>query len=233
MAIQRAFDWYRFATQNLQRQICNHSLYLITGFYKARSWSLASFQNASPGVSGNSALIRAIKVGEGSDSGNYRWESTFHIDWNDGPRRGRNGGVNQSVFLRGFKIAVRDDIFGLWTQPVVEAVPRPNSPGVAKCSCLSFLTRQSRKKRTYKPGAVKDSNPNPGHVPQLSQVGIFPVTSDAAIDCSDLLALPPLGYHQPLFAEPGLWLDRYTMYHIVLNLLFPGSCRLCCRDPRQ
>jgi hypothetical protein len=193
LAIQRAFEWYRFATQRLQRQICNHSLYLITGFYKARSWSLASFQNTAAGVNGNSASIRVIKVGEGSNSGNYKWESTFHMEWNDGPRRGGNGNVNQSVFLRGFKIAVRDDIFGLWTQPVVEAVPRPKSPGVVKCSCLSFLKGSSRKKKTssnYTPRPVKNSGPNPSHVPQLSQVDSSPMISMRGL--IDLLALPPL-----------------------------------------
>ena len=185
MAIQRAFEWYRFATQHLQRQIGNHSLYLITGFYKARSWSLASFQNAAAGAGGNPALIRVIKVGEGSNSGNYRWESTFHMEWNDGPRRGRNGNVNQSVFLRGFKIAVRDDIFGLWAQPVVEAVPRPKSPGVVQCSCLSFLKGPSRKKKTpspYTPKPAKNSSPTPAHVPQLSQVDTSPVAFNAVTD---------------------------------------------------
>ena len=182
LAIQRAFEWYRFATQHLQLQICNHSLYLITSFYKARSWSLASFRNAAAGAGGNPALIRVIKVGEGS---NYRWESTFQVDWNDGPRRGCYGNINQSVFLRGFKIAVRDDIFGLWTQPVVEPVPCPKSPGVAKCSCLSFLKRPSRNKRTSSPSApkpAKHSSPTPAHVPRLSQVNTSPVTFDAATD---------------------------------------------------
>ena len=182
LAIQRAFEWYRFATQHLQRQICNHSLYLITGFYKARSWSLASFQNAAPAAGGNSALIRVVKVGEGSS---YGWESTFHMEWNDGPRGGRNGNVNQSVFLRGFKIAVRDDIFGLWTQPVVEVVPRPKSPGVVKCSCLSFLKWPFRKQRTpspYTPRPAKNSSPNPAHVPQLSQVNTSPATFNTATD---------------------------------------------------
>ena len=68
LAIQNAVDWYSFATQTLQREISNHSMYLITGFYKAHSWLLTSFQDALPGTGGS---LRAAKVVESSNPGNY------------------------------------------------------------------------------------------------------------------------------------------------------------------
>ncbi|KAF8549329.1 hypothetical protein OG21DRAFT_1556148, partial [Imleria badia] len=40
-ATRHGDDWYRFAEERLGRMISHDSLYLITGFYKARSWSLA------------------------------------------------------------------------------------------------------------------------------------------------------------------------------------------------
>lgn len=45
-AIRNAVDWYNFAEQRLGRIISHDSLYLITGFYKARSWSLAAYRRA-------------------------------------------------------------------------------------------------------------------------------------------------------------------------------------------
>ena len=115
------------------------------------------------------------------------------MEGNDGPRGGGNGSTNQSVFLRGFKIAVKDDIFGLCVveavprpkSPVVEMVPRPRSRGVVKSPCLSFLKWPSREKRIsspYTPESAKNSNANPANVAPLSQVDTPPVTFDAVTD---------------------------------------------------
>ncbi|KAF8443199.1 hypothetical protein L210DRAFT_3355455, partial [Boletus edulis BED1] len=46
-AIHHAVDWYNFSEHRLGRIISHDSLYLITGFYKTRSWSIASYQQAS------------------------------------------------------------------------------------------------------------------------------------------------------------------------------------------
>ncbi|KAN0075500.1 hypothetical protein V8E55_011523, partial [Tylopilus felleus] len=43
--LENAVDWYHFARKKLYRNISNDALYLITGFHKARSWTLASFKN--------------------------------------------------------------------------------------------------------------------------------------------------------------------------------------------
>ena len=47
VAMERAFDWYETAKEHYGEDISSGSLYLITGFYKARSWSLASFHDAT------------------------------------------------------------------------------------------------------------------------------------------------------------------------------------------
>ncbi|KAF8546153.1 hypothetical protein OG21DRAFT_1427840, partial [Imleria badia] len=41
VAMERAFDWYEIAKELYGESVSSDSLYLITGFYKARSWSLA------------------------------------------------------------------------------------------------------------------------------------------------------------------------------------------------
>ncbi|KAF8417896.1 hypothetical protein L210DRAFT_3357020, partial [Boletus edulis BED1] len=45
MAMHSALDWCNFAKQCYGGRHLDRSLYLITGFYKSRSWSLASFDN--------------------------------------------------------------------------------------------------------------------------------------------------------------------------------------------
>ncbi|KAF9239777.1 hypothetical protein BU15DRAFT_46233, partial [Melanogaster broomeanus] len=47
LALENAESWYHFAYCHLGRaEISNDSLYLITGYHKASSWSLASFSQA-------------------------------------------------------------------------------------------------------------------------------------------------------------------------------------------
>jgi hypothetical protein len=111
-AIQHAVDWYNFAEQRLGRIISHDSLYLITGFYKARSWSLASYQHAS-GTGAGYAQFKAVEVGGGNISTSYTWETSHAVDWRVGPSdQYYNGIANQSIFIQGFKIAVRSSILG-------------------------------------------------------------------------------------------------------------------------
>lgn len=109
-ATRHGTNWYRFAEERLGRMISHDSLYLITGFYKARSWSLAAFENAA-GSGEFSAQFKMAQVGGGNIAGDYTWETTRALDWRVGPVE--NYGIpNQSVFIRGFKIALRTDFLG-------------------------------------------------------------------------------------------------------------------------
>ncbi|KAF8550276.1 hypothetical protein OG21DRAFT_1419985 [Imleria badia] len=131
IAMERALEWYEIARNRYGENMSACSLYLITGFYKARSWSLASFNDPA-----SLELVnpRSIKVGRqesiegGSTTGRY-WECTFPVDYRDGPGSNHNGSVNQTVYISGFKIAVREDVLRWWAQgPVVEPVPAVRRP---------------------------------------------------------------------------------------------------------
>ena len=63
-ATQHAVDWYTFAEQRLGRIISHDSLYLITGFYKARSWSLPAYQQGAGRVKHppSSGLCKSVEV---------------------------------------------------------------------------------------------------------------------------------------------------------------------------
>ncbi|KAF8552604.1 hypothetical protein OG21DRAFT_102487 [Imleria badia] len=138
VAMERAFDWYEIA-EELDERISSGSLYLITGFYKARSWSLGSFNDATGAEHRN---IRVLpREGEGTIAGR-EWKPTFSMQHRDGPRHDHHGNVNQTVFIRGFKIAVREDALGWMSQkpqkPEVQRVPA-DRPREAPCCFTGFL----------------------------------------------------------------------------------------------
>ncbi|KAH0838802.1 thioredoxin-like protein [Lanmaoa asiatica] len=110
-ASRHAATWYHFAEENLGRIISHDSIYVITGFHKARSWGLAGYQNEK----GNSDFSARFTVGTregGNLAANYNWETTRSMDWRVGPFDGL-GIANQSVFIRGFKIALRSSVQGV------------------------------------------------------------------------------------------------------------------------
>ena len=130
-ATKHAVDWYRFAEERLGRMISHDSLYLITGFYKVCSWSLASFENAS-GSGEFSAQFKMAQVGGSNIAGTYTWETTRALDWRVGPVD-VYGFPNQSVFIRGFKIALRSDFLGKKRIKVKAGAPSTSSKHGRPC----------------------------------------------------------------------------------------------------
>ena len=110
VVIQNAVNWYRFAREQLYRDISNDAIYLVTGFHKAQSWSLASFQNTGA----SSARCKLVQMTNGGPilATRCTWETTRPLEWRIGPRHSV-GIPNQSVFITGFKIAVNEELFHL------------------------------------------------------------------------------------------------------------------------
>ncbi|KAL0063011.1 hypothetical protein AAF712_010142 [Marasmius tenuissimus] len=104
-ASQHGESWYRFANGTLGREADNGELYLITGFDKSNSWENAVIYNHSatnsctlafttgPGI-GVEGRLRLSKTTSDKSSLSQRCSSdeTLH---------------NQSLFVRGFRISVR------------------------------------------------------------------------------------------------------------------------------
>ncbi|KAI9455531.1 hypothetical protein HD554DRAFT_2042764 [Boletus coccyginus] len=89
-AKEYAVPWCKFARRD--------SLYLVTGVYTARSWTLASFDKGLPG--------RGILVEQPhGETGAYKWTCAFQADCRPGPRDNRY--ENQTVLIKGFKMTVR------------------------------------------------------------------------------------------------------------------------------
>lgn len=110
VVVQNAANWYQFAREKLYRNISNDSLYLITGFHKAHSWSLASFKNTGA----SSARCKVVQLTNGGPmlTAHSNWETVHPLEWRIGPRD-FIGIPNQSVFITGFKIAVSEELWHL------------------------------------------------------------------------------------------------------------------------
>lgn len=113
-ATRHGVDWYHFAEEHLGRIITHDALYLITGCYKSRSWSVAAFHEASSqsGTTEFPAQFKAGQARQGNISAACTWETGRALHWRVGPLGDWTEIPNQSVFVSGFKIAMRDSILG-------------------------------------------------------------------------------------------------------------------------
>ncbi|KAF8119619.1 hypothetical protein EV363DRAFT_293648 [Boletus edulis] len=154
VAMNRALDWFEFAKKRYGGQHFNRSLYLITGFYKTRSWSLASFNNRTDDTG---------KIWAQRDSSNpniYLLRSTFSSDCRHGTSR--SGHNNQTVFITGFKITVAS-----WLpDPIVLRVTESETVW----SILVHLFKACLKRLHGFPGGHKQpATISVEHSPELSQ----------------------------------------------------------------
>jgi len=110
-ALRSGKAWYEFAVTKLGRTwISPDSLYLITGCHKTSSWSLAAFHQSS-GTCNFNAQFTAGKIINGNIGAAYSWQMTSAIPCRIGPESYNKEVKNQTVFIRGFKIAIRDGTF--------------------------------------------------------------------------------------------------------------------------
>ncbi|KAJ7614031.1 hypothetical protein FB45DRAFT_260870 [Roridomyces roridus] len=106
-----AESWYQHSNGTRGRRLSNGSLYLITGWEKARAWGMASFQNAAA----QSPFRLAFQPVFDSNTGAYKYRWTA-----SGPARTRTSGqipaddapLNQTVFIHGFSISLGTGIWG-------------------------------------------------------------------------------------------------------------------------
>ncbi|KAJ6511827.1 hypothetical protein DFH09DRAFT_1433648, partial [Mycena vulgaris] len=107
-AFKHGESWYEFVNGVLGRTIGNGDLYLVTGFTKSTSWHVAVVNNEW-GDRGMSLKLKATQIGNAEASCAWEWENVTSSA-NSGPRRlpgEESWKENQTVFLRGFKVALR------------------------------------------------------------------------------------------------------------------------------
>ncbi|KAJ6473107.1 hypothetical protein C8R45DRAFT_406626 [Mycena sanguinolenta] len=120
-ALRHAERWYAFVNGDLHRMIESGDLYLVTGVDKSSSWSVAALENNSEDCE-FSLTLKPACVGSASTAYAWEWESASSFT-NSGPRRRAGEETwtdNQTVFLRGYKVAVRPKL--LWKSSTVTVV---------------------------------------------------------------------------------------------------------------
>jgi len=126
-ALRNGRSWYEFAVTKLGRtRIAADSLYLITGCHKTSSWSLAAFHQSSGNCNFN-AQFTAGKIINGNIGAAYSWQMTSAVPCRIGPEP-YDDAKNQTVFIRGFKIAIRSSTFlSLLRGDVTVSYKQPNT----------------------------------------------------------------------------------------------------------
>ncbi|KAJ3714531.1 hypothetical protein DFJ43DRAFT_1160796 [Lentinula guzmanii] len=107
-AAEFAASWYTHVIGTLGREIHNGSLYLVTGFDKARAWGVASFSNAEPE---NVSLEFVPKSSNGKTRYPKYWFRTCNSAASSSGADDTYGRQSGCVFLRGLKIAIRERWF--------------------------------------------------------------------------------------------------------------------------
>ncbi|KAJ6477782.1 hypothetical protein C8R45DRAFT_364985 [Mycena sanguinolenta] len=107
-ALMNANRWYEFINGELGRMVDNGELYLVTGTDAAASWSIAAVENEFENDDGIPLDPVPTEVGAAGNLESMMARSFVH----SGPRRhaGEPWTENQTVFLRGFKVAVRSSL---------------------------------------------------------------------------------------------------------------------------
>jgi hypothetical protein len=105
-ALKHARAWYAFVNGDLERMADNGDLYLVTGTDKSLSWSMAAVENHSEDCK-ISMKLKAAQIGSIGTSF-WEWETANSFS-DSGPRpfpADAEHTENQTVFLRGFKVAI-------------------------------------------------------------------------------------------------------------------------------
>ncbi|KAJ7603829.1 hypothetical protein FB45DRAFT_881192 [Roridomyces roridus] len=121
---QNAENWYKYVNGARGRQLSNGSLYLITGWEKARAWGIAAFQEIPPTrylfrISFGPTFVNSGFASQKS----YRWTTSGATRTkSSGPVAMDQTPLNQTVFIHGFSISLGTS---LWSRlfGTVEVAP--------------------------------------------------------------------------------------------------------------
>ncbi|KIL63027.1 hypothetical protein M378DRAFT_731739 [Amanita muscaria Koide BX008] len=141
LAARHGVQWYEY-TMTRGRDISNGALYLITSVTKCAQWGIAVFdRKCAPGQ--GLRFAKKISLPFEKSTSKYHWKGshTFPIkvaDLNQGDV------PNQSVFLRGYKIMIREDIF----HNLCNDQPHRSDPAIPSSSSQAGSIRLTRDRAT-------------------------------------------------------------------------------------
>ncbi|KAJ7618980.1 hypothetical protein DFH06DRAFT_1011780 [Mycena polygramma] len=160
-ALKHAQNWYAFVNRDLQYMIGNGDLYLVTGVTKSTSWSVAVVEDQSS----EGKISLRLKAAQAGNAGvAWAWESeSGGSSMNSGPRR-RTGEEswreNQTVFLRGFKVAIHSKPALRRAVKIYDIVKSKLSDILSKAIFIPFSQPQSSVAGPSTPSPKSPSGPN-------------------------------------------------------------------------
>ena len=156
-AIENAIRWYEFVNGNLGREAPNGSLYLVTGCDKSTTWGIASVAGATQ-VNTPSLRFTAAQLLQASAEYTYSWETHCPATVRIGPS-GLSTLQNQCIFLRGFKLTLREGPMAAWNNisPILNAKPDRNLPG-GKGGYIRFMNGGRQSSPTLRNAASGDGH---------------------------------------------------------------------------
>jgi hypothetical protein len=158
-AARHAISWYNYAL-NVGMDISNGSLYFVTESTKSMDWGIAVFY-AQPTAD---HFLRFVLKGE-----SYRWVRRGKVEARVGSKSTDGfdcdtGEPNQCVFLRGYKIMLRQDIWDkLNSATVVKSQDGHSSFTRATSHDSSHGTSGSQPDSFHQSSSHKSSMPGPSH----------------------------------------------------------------------
>ncbi|KAF9062302.1 hypothetical protein BDP27DRAFT_295165 [Rhodocollybia butyracea] len=105
-AAEHAHSWYNHAINTMAREAHNSSLYLVTGYDKTRAWGVSAFEDAEEGSVSMDFVPKRSRRGRLPEYWFPRCNSAVSSSGTDDEYGNQSG----CVFLRGFKIAVRESL---------------------------------------------------------------------------------------------------------------------------
>jgi hypothetical protein len=108
-AERNAQSWYQHVNGTLGSTVRNGSLYLVTGVDKSSNWCLASYSNR---LNPTAIPLRFTADIAGSQpTRRCLWQSSGLVDSRTCSIPGEDIPQNQCVFIRGYKLAINENLF--------------------------------------------------------------------------------------------------------------------------
>ncbi|KAF7373271.1 Cell division control protein [Mycena sanguinolenta] len=158
-------DWYAFVRENVNYELDNGDLYLITGVDKSTLWNVSAAEKRT-GNDHISLKLRAVQFG--SVNGSYRWEWENGGQFSDsGPRRPAGEAPdlqNQAVFLRGFRLMLSAPFWRKQkkTKAISVAESKPSDIFEGKGFRSPFSPSPGVTENVYMGATKRDANPGAG-----------------------------------------------------------------------
>ncbi|KAL1701741.1 hypothetical protein EV121DRAFT_211521 [Schizophyllum commune] len=152
---RHGLSWYEHAISNCGWKIQNGELYLLTGVDKASRWGALAFHNTG-GSHEVSFELTAVAQTAVALSYTYQWRHLAGQAARKGPDASAaimvNGALaeNQCVFLRGYKIMVRDEI---WTRLTGISVKAKDFTEPTRVKNPDSVMQSKPFRRTFAPGS--------------------------------------------------------------------------------